>query len=155
MASGLYQVRASGLMLDRSGIAADAFADAIRYLKQEFQGHPSALAWLETENTINDIHTKVKDAEKFYREDEKTRKALPWLRKISTAVMFYGQIFDTLAQHHPEYLSLAWGTVKFVLMVGFIHAKMPPSKTTRSNNPTGYYQSREARHPVFSSIGQY
>jgi hypothetical protein len=31
--------------------------------------------------------------------------------------MYYGKVFDTLAQHHPEYVALAWGAVKLVLMV--------------------------------------
>ncbi|KAH7125898.1 hypothetical protein EDB81DRAFT_201955 [Dactylonectria macrodidyma] len=30
--------------------------------------------------------------------------------------MFYGQILDVIAQHHPEYVSLAWGTIKFLLV---------------------------------------
>lgn len=26
-------------------------------------------------------------------------------------------IFDVYAQHHPEYVSLAWGTMKFLFIV--------------------------------------
>lgn len=26
-------------------------------------------------------------------------------------------IFDVFAQHHPEYVSLAWGTMKFLFIV--------------------------------------
>ncbi|KAG9190518.1 hypothetical protein G6011_08606 [Alternaria panax] len=29
--------------------------------------------------------------------------------------MYYGKIMDTLAQHHPEYVALVWGAMKFVL----------------------------------------
>ena len=31
--------------------------------------------------------------------------------------MYYGQIMDMLAQHHPEYVSLGWGTFKFLFVV--------------------------------------
>lgn len=31
--------------------------------------------------------------------------------------MYYGRVFDTLAQHHPEYVALAWGTIKLVFVV--------------------------------------
>jgi len=31
--------------------------------------------------------------------------------------MYYGNIFDVLAQHHPEYVALAWGAMKFLLVV--------------------------------------
>jgi hypothetical protein len=31
--------------------------------------------------------------------------------------MFYSQVLDALAQHHPEYVALVWGTLKFLLVV--------------------------------------
>jgi len=31
--------------------------------------------------------------------------------------MQYAQALDMLSQHHPEYVALVWGTLKFVLMV--------------------------------------
>lgn len=34
--------------------------------------------------------------------------------------MYYSPVFDMLTQHHPEYVALAWGSVKFVLMVSFV-----------------------------------
>jgi hypothetical protein len=40
-----------------------------------------------------------------------------WLERCSSRVMYYGKVIDTLAQHHPEYVALAWGAVKLVLMV--------------------------------------
>lgn len=44
-------------------------------------------------------------------------KARKWLVALSERITYYGQIFDVLVQHHPEYVSLAWGTFKFVFMV--------------------------------------
>jgi len=34
--------------------------------------------------------------------------------------MYYGKVLDMLAQHHPEYVALAWGTVKLVLTVRLV-----------------------------------
>ena len=48
-------------------------------------------------------------------------KARKWLVALSERVTYYGQIFDVLVQHHPEYVSLAWGTFKFVFTVSFRH----------------------------------
>ena len=48
------------------------------------------------------------------RKNEKTKK---WIGKISARVPYYGNIMDVLVQHHPEYVSLAWGTMKFFFMV--------------------------------------
>jgi hypothetical protein len=39
------------------------------------------------------------------------------LEKISSRIMYYGKVLDVLAQHHPEYVALVWGAVKFVLVV--------------------------------------
>ena len=36
--------------------------------------------------------------------------------------MYYGKVLDMLAQHHPEYVALAWGTVKLVLTVSRRHS---------------------------------
>ena len=46
-------------------------------------------------------------------------KARRWLVALSERVTYYGQVFDVLVQHHPEYVSLAWGTFKFVFTVSF------------------------------------
>lgn len=44
-------------------------------------------------------------------------KARLWLVGLSEKLMYYGNIFDVMAQHHPEYVSLAWGTFKLVFIV--------------------------------------
>ncbi|OMP81791.1 hypothetical protein BK809_0006099 [Diplodia seriata] len=41
---------------------------------------------------------------------------MKWLHDVSKYTLHYTQVFDALAQHHPEYVSLAWGSIKFVLM---------------------------------------
>jgi hypothetical protein len=38
------------------------------------------------------------------------------MEQVSERVHYYGNIMDVLVQHHPEYVSLAWGTMK--LLVG-------------------------------------
>jgi len=49
------------------------------------------------------------------------------MSKISSWIMHYSQILDTLSQHHPEYLSLAWGAMKFVLLVSQTGSLWTPS----------------------------
>jgi len=52
-----------------------------------------------------------------YDNKHKDQKASKWLTKIATRVRFYGNIVDVLAQHHPEYVSLAWGAFKLLFVV--------------------------------------
>ncbi|KAH6869119.1 hypothetical protein B0T10DRAFT_418954, partial [Thelonectria olida] len=44
-------------------------------------------------------------------------KSLEMDSKAIRKIMFYGQSLVVIAQHHPEYVSLAWGTIKFLLVV--------------------------------------
>jgi hypothetical protein len=36
---------------------------------------------------------------------------------LSEKIVHYGNVFDVLAQQHPEYVSLAWGTFKLLFIV--------------------------------------
>jgi len=49
-------------------------------------------------------------------------KARLWLTGLSEKLVHYGNIFDVMVQHHPEYVSLAWGTFKLLFVVSTIVA---------------------------------
>jgi hypothetical protein len=60
----------------------------------------------------------VEKAKREYEaKGQKRRTVLKWLNKLSLGIRYYSQALDMLAQHHPEYVALAWGAIKFVLMV--------------------------------------
>ncbi|KAF2736243.1 hypothetical protein EJ04DRAFT_598270, partial [Polyplosphaeria fusca] len=61
------------------------------------------------------VHEAVNTAQKIY-EHKKRSKALKWLTKFSSRISIYGSALDMLAQHHPEYLALAWGSIKFIVI---------------------------------------
>jgi len=46
-----------------------------------------------------------------------------WLTGLSEKIMYYSNVFDVMVQHHPEYVSLAWGTFKLI----FIVSAKPPN----------------------------
>ncbi|KAK4204695.1 hypothetical protein QBC40DRAFT_261326 [Triangularia verruculosa] len=58
-----------------------------------------------------DIKVKIKDG----------------LQQFCRTTLHYGQVMDTLAQHHPEWVSLAWGTVKLFLMIPIEYQKIQES----------------------------
>lgn len=43
-----------------------------------------------------------------------------WLIGLSEKLVHYGNIFDVMVQHHPEYVALAWGTFKLLFVVSLI-----------------------------------
>lgn len=49
--------------------------------------------------------------------DSRWSKTSARLDEISSRIVYYGGVLDALSQHHPEYVALAWGAMKFVLMV--------------------------------------
>ena len=102
-------------------IAAEAFSEAVRYVEQEFQGNTQALTWLKTatSTSLEELLETTHQAEARYCSQISPNKQsmMRWLRGLSSRVMHYGKVLDTLSQHHPEYVSLVWGLAKFVLMV--------------------------------------
>jgi hypothetical protein len=78
--------------------------------------------WLNGMNTIGDLKAVIDDATKRATpastnvEGYKQRTLEAW-RSLSATISHYGAIMDVLVQHHPEYVSLAWGAFKFLFLV--------------------------------------
>ncbi|KAI0431097.1 hypothetical protein F5Y09DRAFT_330615 [Xylaria sp. FL1042] len=65
--------------------------------------------------TIEDVVCQVRIAEAKY-STRQNGKAWKWVTRLSGKIMFYAEVLDVIAQHHPEYVSLAWGAFKFVFI---------------------------------------
>ena len=70
------------------------------------------------------VETAKKDYEDKSKQD-KHAEMKQSLERLSARIMYYGKVMDTLAQHHPEYVALVWGAMKFVLTVS--HPKFKPA----------------------------
>ena len=66
---------------------------------------------------MQDVVLAVQQAKDEYDARKRKSKAGEYMVAFSKRVMMYGAIMDTLSQHHPEYVSLAWGAMKFVFIV--------------------------------------
>jgi hypothetical protein len=73
--------------------------------------------WLSGSNTIFDVEQAVISAKQKYEKKSPKSRARKWLSSCSSRLMYYSVIMDTLSQHHPEYVSLAWGAIKFLFIV--------------------------------------
>lgn len=58
-------------------------------------------------------------------------QARVWLTRLSEKLVYYGNIFDVMAQHHPEYVSLAWGTFKLLFVVSTHPSSYPFSRVPK------------------------
>ncbi|KAL9619293.1 MAG: hypothetical protein Q9160_006058 [Pyrenula sp. 1 TL-2023] len=66
--------------------------------------------------SLDDLKQAAAKAKAKY-ERHHENKAAKWLTKFSFRVRHYGNILDVLTQHHPEYVSLAWGAMKLIFGV--------------------------------------
>ncbi|ETS82899.1 hypothetical protein PFICI_04775 [Pestalotiopsis fici W106-1] len=68
---------------------------------------------VEHSHSISEVLSVVHGAEKHYKA-KRGSKAYKWLVRVSEKVGYYGTVLDVLVQHHPEYVSLVWGTFKLL-----------------------------------------
>ncbi|KAK7961160.1 Nacht domain protein [Apiospora saccharicola] len=128
--------------------AEHAYRIAVETLKKELsQDEFRSICHAPGQNSMRDVQSAVKTALKNYETRAKSSKARKWLSSCSSRVKYYegesillfmenrvGQchryltyilaVFDTLAQHYPEFTSLAWGTFKFLFTAVLNHEEL-------------------------------
>jgi hypothetical protein len=116
-------------------IAAEAYKTAVQHLKNELGIPLREIIPPGKSASAKDVYALVETARKKYEDESKEHPgARQCLERLSTRIMYYGKALDTLAQHHPEYVGLAWGAVKFVLTVSCIpHIFFSGAKCVRTD----------------------
>jgi hypothetical protein len=104
-------------------IISSAYDEARRVFSTELNQDDCKQIWFNEKCTMHDVLKIVNDSKARY-ETRHTSKARDWLKVFSSRVAHYGVILDVFVQHHPEYVSLAWGTMKFLFMVGVSHSSL-------------------------------
>jgi hypothetical protein len=97
--------------------AAKAYKSAVEFFSTELTHDECKRIWLRDKVSMQDVRAAVDDAQKAYEVRSRKSNAYQYLAAFSSRIMYYGVIMDTLSQHHPEYVSLAWGAVKFLFVV--------------------------------------
>lgn len=97
--------------------AREAFARAKAIFSDSLSSDQQQQIFGHDNNDIEEFHAIVNQAKESYERRRQKGKARQWLSSFSSRLLYYGAVLDTLAQHHPEYVSLAWGAVKFVFIV--------------------------------------
>jgi len=107
-------------------ILAAAVASAKTILSKELPASDCTKIWLDQQqfNTIDGFADAVSNARQAYESRSSSgkafKKARMWLTSLSGRIVYYGNILDVLVQHHPEYVSLAWGAFKFLFVVSLV-----------------------------------
>lgn len=95
----------------------EAYAKAVELWKKDQSNAAARLARIQDTYQIDDVLEIIREGKEKYAERTGKSKARRWLGALSSQVMYYGQIMDTLSQHHSEYMPLAWGTMKILFIV--------------------------------------
>ncbi|KAH8722461.1 hypothetical protein GQ44DRAFT_828992 [Phaeosphaeriaceae sp. PMI808] len=95
----------------------EAFQDAKARFEHDSVKDPQRLELTRSKTEFDDVKAAVQIAKEAYETGRKNSKVQKWLNRLSQRIHFYGGVLDVLAQHHLEYVALAWGTIKFLLIV--------------------------------------
>ncbi|KAI4950395.1 hypothetical protein J4E91_004277 [Alternaria rosae] len=97
-------------------VVAEAYHTAIERLKNELGISLGGLVTSGQDASAKEVLSVVEAAKRRYDEKHKEHTGMRgFLEKISLRIMHYSKVLDSLAQHHPEYVALAWGAMKLVL----------------------------------------
>lgn len=66
---------------------------------------------------MHDVQAILRNAVSKYESKQRFPVLRDRLNRLSSKIHYYGNVVDVLVQHHPEYVSLVWGAMKFLFTV--------------------------------------
>jgi hypothetical protein len=103
-------------------IIRNAYDEAKAIFSSELTKDECKRIWLREKACMADIISVLADLKQKY-DNKPESKARKWLVIFSGKVIYYSTVLDVLVQQYPEYVSLAWGTMKFLFIVSaYIHS---------------------------------
>lgn len=96
--------------------ARQVFDQALQLLHKQNPEDKLTGYWISKQFSIEDVVVEVEKA-KLYHASRPELKATKWLGKLSEKILMYAPVMDVFAQLDPQYVCLAWGATKFLLMV--------------------------------------
>ncbi|KAF5693477.1 hypothetical protein FGLOB1_14385 [Fusarium globosum] len=96
--------------------AQQAFQEGLNRFASDLTNDAEKVVFSQGFSSIQDIQTLVRDSFMRYSDEKRFPKTRKWLQRTISKIHHYGNIMDVLVQHHPEYVSLAWGAMKLVLV---------------------------------------
>lgn len=100
--------------------AQDAFEEAQKIFAQKLTQDEQKKVLANGQTTMQDLIALTTDAQKTWKAKRPDGKAWSLLSSFSSRLFHYGAVLDVISQHHPEYVALAWGAIKFLFMVGIV-----------------------------------
>jgi hypothetical protein len=106
--------------------AEQAFTEAVQLYTQQLTKDPKKAKVLDDihASTISDVVSAVHTAREHYEKKRSDSRARSCLVEVSKRLVYYGNVMDVIVQQHPEYVSLAWGTMKLLFGVSSSYSQL-------------------------------
>ncbi|CAI6288002.1 unnamed protein product [Periconia digitata] len=116
--------------------AQTAFEKSFANFKLKLALHPKKRVWFNNSQAtkLQDVLDEANKAQKNYDDKHRDSKLHKYILAFSKRVAYYGKVLDVMVQHHPEYVSLAWGALKFIFGVIIEHDKIGTTIVTALND---------------------
>lgn len=66
---------------------------------------------------MHEVQSILENAMSKYKSKQRFSVLRDRLKRLSSKIHYYGNVVDVLVQHHPEYVALVWGAMKFLFTV--------------------------------------
>lgn len=101
-----------------------AYSQALQFHRKMFK-RSTVNTWLSHTSSVQEIMDILGKAQKRYMAKKQTRgksvaKVTSWWELVSSRMMQYERVIDSLVASHPEYAGIVWGAMKFLFMVSMI-----------------------------------
>jgi hypothetical protein len=100
-----------------SSAAEEAFQAAVKRFTEDRDQRKDVGRIMHNATSLQDVQEIVKKSIDEYKKKRKHPKAIKWLQKSAKSIDYYSKVFDVFVPRNPEYVSLAWGAMKFLLTV--------------------------------------
>jgi hypothetical protein len=80
---------------------------------------------------IEEVQAVVTQAQRRYESSRGKSKSRELLGQFSALLCHYDNIIEVFVQHHPEYVALAWGAMKFLFVVSDISSSLQQCHMSR------------------------
>lgn len=112
-------------------VSDEAFIKGLEFFEAHLSKDVVQEQWLSGKPSMNAVYDAARDAQKHYAASEGGNcRSDSWPARLPEQIMHYSSVIDIFVQSHPEYSALAWGAIKFVLIVRLHSSRYVPALLT-------------------------
>ncbi|KAL6886930.1 hypothetical protein GGI43DRAFT_431718 [Trichoderma evansii] len=104
-------------------MAEEAFQAAVKQLIEDGDQGKHIERILQNAATLQDIEEVVRKSMNVYKARGKNPKTIKWLDRTTKSMVYYSNVFELFVPQNPQYVSLAFGAMKFLFTAAVEHEK--------------------------------